>query len=156
MNTRTGTRTMAALVLALAVSSGGVAAGDGVITRVTSEGTYAAASLQGEWVIHWLERQSAPRAVGLDRGFEKVGHFRVSYSRLVGASDHDLDVAAPGDGPPVPLPPSGSPGESITIERTFGGWFESWTYVWTAGSAGGGWMLAGYRYERVRVGPAPG
>ncbi|MET3010425.1 hypothetical protein ABXT00_13990 [Stenotrophomonas koreensis] len=66
--------------------------------------------------------------------------------------------SSPGSGPPVPLPASGSPGQTITIMSSFpNGGFESWTYTWQSrpASAGGGgaWVLSMYEYKKGNLNP---
>lgn len=63
--------------------------------------------------------------------------------------------SSPGSGPPVPLPASGSPGQTITIISSFpDGGFESWTYTWRSRPGGGGaWDLSMYEYKKGNLNP---
>lgn len=68
--------------------------------------------------------------------------------------------SSPGSGPPVPLPGSGTPGQTITIISSFpNGGFESWTYTWQrsagggGGGSGGGWVLSEYEYKKGDLNP---
>ncbi|WP_143109235.1 hypothetical protein [Dyella sp. OK004] len=51
----------------------------------------------------------------------------------------------PDNGPPTPLPTTGSPGQKLTIKNQTETLYQQWTFVWVAGDAGfGGWDQQGY------------
>lgn len=114
---------------------------------LTSEATYRAASPEAREVQRWLmEHATFHKGVMIGEP-DKLGDVRVVYQAKASSG---FQPTAPGDGPPVPLPPGGNLGDTITITSSSGGWTQTWSYVWVGNTAGGNWSLIEYRFFRNR------
>lgn len=114
-------------------------------TVTTSTATYGVTSREGRQIIDWLMAHDAPSKQGLFESSDLKGEFLVSIKTVRGSASDRADV---GGGPPVPLPPSGTNGETVTIAHTGGGITETWTYTWVSNGQGGGWVLTYYEFQR--------
>jgi hypothetical protein len=110
-------------------------------STVTTTRVYEAGSSEGASIYAWI-RDKSPEYSPFATGTE------ISVTTTTVSSDKATVAALPS--PPVPLPASGTPGQTITIMSTFAnGGFESWTYTWNSRTAGGGsWALSGYEYKK--------
>lgn len=127
-----------ALVVALGLGAAGAAvAKDGSRTQVVAEGVYAAGSPEARDVGRWLNDVGAYQK-------SPLGAVEVVNSRLILGDVHAYE---PGDGPPVPLPPSGNPGQRITVTSSGSGYRESWTYQWINHQ----WRLISYEWADTHV-----
>lgn len=140
----------------LALGMGSLHAAPTYSSQITASAEYSAGSGEGAQIQQWLLQQGAPHAPGVTMRFSKSDRFTITRTTLTRSTRIAAAAASPGDGPPVPLPTSGNPGDSISITHQSGGFIQTWVYEWFGSSTGGGWGLVRYTYERVRVGPAPG
>ena len=92
----------------------------------------------------WLEAHNAPSKHDLFESSALNGEFLVSIKTFRGSVSDRAHVSDP----PLPLPPSGTNGETITIAHTGGGVTETWTYTWVSNGQGGGWVLTYYEFQR--------
>jgi hypothetical protein len=137
----------------LLFSIGNVHAVESYASQITASAEYSANSRQGIQVQQWLLQQDAPSAPGLNMRFSSGDRFKVTRTTAT-RPENVVASASPGDGPPVPLPTKGNPGDTISVTHQSGGYIQTWTYQWFGNSTNGGWGLIKYTYERV--GPAPG
>jgi hypothetical protein len=110
-------------------------------STVTTTRVYEAGSVEGASIYAWI-RDKSPEYAPLVIGTE------ISVTTTSVSNDKATVAAFPS--PPVTLPSSGTPGQTITIMSTYAnGGFESWTYTWVSGRSGGGsWSLSGYEYKK--------
>ena len=139
--------------LVFVVGIGSAHAAEKYTSHQTATAEITAGSREGIQVREWLQRLNAPSAPGVSLSFATGD--RITVTRTSTSESSGRMTASSINNPPVPLPASGSSGETITIEHTSGVWFQSWTYQWSGNSTGGAWGLISYRIERVKVGPAP-
>jgi hypothetical protein len=139
----------------LVFAIGNLHAAESYSSQITASAEYSANSRQGVQVQQWLLQQGAPSAPGLNTRFSSGDRLKVTRTTAA-RPDNVVATASPGDGPPVPLPTNGNPGDRISVTHESGGYVQTWTYQWFGSSTNGGWGLIKYTYERVRVGPAPG
>ena len=144
MQTRTITTIFLCIFLACAST---IAPAQTIITRtLTTQGEYRAGSREAKEVLYWLTTHAAHNNGEVIGDFDKLGNIQVVYSAI--ASSANVRANGVGDSPPVPLPPSGNPGDSITITSTSGGITQTWSYTWQGSSAGGNWALTSYSWKR--------
>ncbi|BDU16585.1 hypothetical protein [Lysobacter auxotrophicus] len=140
------------VVLLLSFGIDSAVAAERFTSAQTATAVVTGGSRDGLQVNQWLRQLDAPSAPGVAAYFaagDRITITRTSVSESSGA------MSAPSiNKPAVPLPTGGSPGETITIEHTGGGWLQSWTYQWSDTSAGEAWGLMSYRVEKVKAGPA--
>ncbi|AAM37346.1 hypothetical protein GUF72_05225 [Xanthomonas citri pv. citri] len=115
-------------------------------TSITSEITYAAGSLEAEQIAQWLS--TAP---GAGKSFDSNVTFSGDVTVRL-ASVNSGGIRALQEAPPVPLPASGSNGQTFGISSCAGGVSRTWSYTWQSGAngSGGGWVLTSYTYNRTR------
>lgn len=143
---RTRTLPTAVLCIFLGFASAAASAWTIITQTVTTRGEYGAGSREAKEVLRWLAAHAAYNNGEAIGDFDKQGDIRVVYR----ATESSATVRADGvgDSPPVPLPPSGNPGDGISITWTSGGITQAWSYTWPESPAGGNWVLASYRWER--------
>ncbi|CAD1787368.1 hypothetical protein XSP_000577 [Xanthomonas euroxanthea] len=135
-----------ALSMALgSLSSSAVAAASQSTTTVQTTKVYRANTPEASAIQKWLD--SVPNA---DRRTMDLGKITIRSSK----TSKGGMVTAANDGPPVPLPASGSPGEKITITNELpGGYVETWTFEWVGGGGGGEWRQTDYESHAPVVNP---
>lgn len=108
---------------------------------VVAKAKYASDSVEADYIVDWIKRNSPAYAPALRTGQLTVSH---TYQTV------GIPEQARSAGPPVPLPARGAEGEVISISNTLpSGASESWTYRWTSGS----WKLIKYSFDACQ-GPA--
>lgn len=116
---------------------------------LTTEATYRLGSPEAHQVQQWLAAHAAYANGGMVGDIDQLGDIHIAYKL-----SQDTTKAAPGGSPPVPLPASGRPGDSISISSTSGNIIQTWTYSWLSNSTGGGWYLQSYTWK-LKNSPAP-
>lgn len=110
-------------------------------STVTTTQLYSPASPESDFIFSWIHDKSPeyrPLAVAAE----------ISVTSTAVSSALPIP-ASPGASPPMPLPASGTPGQTITIISTHAdGGFESWSYTWKGATGGGTWALSGYEYKK--------
>lgn len=140
----------AAVVMAIGISN--APAADQYTSQTTTRAEYIADSDEGVQIQEWLRAKEAPFGPGHTLKFAPSDRISVELrSTSVASGVATQSVRSP----PVPLPTSGQPGDTITVTHTSGGWTQSWSYQWSGNSIAGAWGLIAYRIEKVRVGPMP-
>jgi hypothetical protein len=109
------------------------------------EVTFAADSAEARLLRRWIEENAIIPGGDVVGDFSSFGD--VTIRRSLERHGAALD---PSPGPPVPLPGNGQPGDTFVISTCSSGVKQQWSYVWIGSSSGGGWVLAGYQFERVR------
>ncbi|MEA9571285.1 hypothetical protein [Xanthomonas campestris] len=134
-----------ALSIALASMSGSaIAAASQSTTTVQTTNIYRANTPEASAIQKWLD--SVPNA---DRRTMDLGKITVKSSKTSKGM-----VTAANDGPPTPLPATGSPGEKYTIINELpGGFIEKWTFEWVGGGGGGEWRQTDYESHAPVVNP---
>lgn len=149
------TRTKIAWIFAAVVMAIGISrapAADQYTSQTTTRSEYVAGSDEGLQIQEWLRAKDAPFGPGHTLKFAPSDRISVELrSTSVASGVATQSVRSP----PVPLPTSGQPGDTITVTHTSGSWTQSWSYQWSGNSIAGAWGLIAYRIEKVRVGPMP-
>lgn len=140
----------AAVVMAVGISR--APAADQYTSQTTVRSEYMAGSDAGLQIQAWLRAKDAPFGPGRTLEFAPGDRISVELRQTSVANGM---VAQSVPSPPVPLPTSGQPGDTITVTHPSAGWTQSWTYQWSGNSMAGAWGLIAYRIEKVRVGPMP-
>jgi len=134
---------VASLALLLTIGSVYAASRDGITVAVSTEASYRAGTTEAKSIQFWLQK-NAQYANGQMVGEPaKLGDVTVIYQTSSGSRQ-----SAVGDGPPVPLPASGKPGDKISISSTSGGVTQTWSYSWQGSSSGGQWILTSYTWVK--------
>lgn len=141
---------LAAVVMAIGIRS--ASAADQYTSQTTSRSEYLAGSDEGRQIQEWLRAKDAPFGPGRTLKFAPGDRISVEFRQTSVVNGMVAQSVPP---PPVPLPTSGQPGDTITVTHTSGGWTQSWPYQWSGNSIAGAWGLIAYRIEKVRVGPMP-
>jgi hypothetical protein len=133
------------IALLLAFGAAQIATAKGVISRaITTVSDYRAGSAEVAQIQVWLQNH-AQFVNGVMVGDPaNLGNVRVTYTKI---SANSVQANSVGDGPPVPLPTSGNPGDVISISSISGGITQNWTYTWVGDSTTGGWVLTSYSYS---------
>ncbi|WP_144410953.1 hypothetical protein [Xanthomonas arboricola] len=142
-----------ALSLALTaamLASAGISSADAkeatVTTVLTTQKVYGPTAPEVGVIRDWISKRS-PEYQPLLKG----GTITVKRSAPVNARSMATAADGPG-GPPVPLPASGIPGETIEVTQTYpNGGYETWIYVWglqDIPSGLGEWQLQSYKFDR--------
>lgn len=113
---------------------------------ITTEVTYQSGSDQAKQVKEWLIEHAAYVNGAMIGDPDKLGSVQISYTHTSGS---EASTARPMDinGPPVPLPLTGNPGDVISITSTTGGATQTWTYTWVGSSTMGNWHLTSYIFK---------
>ncbi|MBB5942403.1 hypothetical protein [Xanthomonas sp. 3307] len=121
---------------------------------VVTTSTYTEKSIEKQAVVAWLQQHAEHVNGKLIGEFDRVGDVTVTYSRETEAGR--AYPQSPGDGPPVPLPASGRPGDTISVSSCSRGTNQTWSYTWVSNSAGGTWVLTSYKYNQMACGSGSG
>ena len=140
-------------VVVMAVGISRAPAADQYTSQTTTRAEYTAGSDEGLQIQEWLRAKDAPFGPGNARKFASGDRISVELRSTLVANGR---VARSVPSPPVPLPTSGQPGDTVTVTHTSAGWTQSWSYQWSQNSRAEAWGLIAYRIEKARVGPMPG
>lgn len=135
---------LGALAFSLASNAG---ARETIRSVVTTEAIFRTGAPEVHEIQRWLVEHAAYVKGAMVGDPGKLGDVQIVYT----ANLPDSQIMSPGDGPPVPLPPTGSPGDEITITSSSGGWTQTWSYRWVSGTTFGRWVL--FRYEYFQTMP---
>lgn len=103
---------------------------------VVAKSIYPAGSAETGFINDWIRRNSPDHPPMFSLGTVSVTHTR--------RGPRGLQQGATSAGSPVPLPPTGVEGETITINNTLpDGGSETWGYTWTNGA----WKLVSYSFQ---------
>ncbi|QDI04797.1 hypothetical protein E4A48_14845 [Xanthomonas cerealis pv. cerealis] len=118
---------------------------------VVTTSTFAENSVERQSVVAWLQQHAAHVNGKLIGEFDQIGAVTVTTTREIAGGR--AYPQSPGDGPPVPLPANGVPGQTISVSTCSHGVSQSWSYVWVPANNGGGtWALTSYKYNQVACG----
>lgn len=144
-----GSRIALLTMLAWATSTGSVCAAETYTQSVATVSNYRAGSVQAQQVQAWLV-QHASHVDGNLMGDPGIsGDVRVSMTSTTVTKAGGVQTMSTGAPPPVPLPFTGSPGDTITITVTAGGKKQTWTYKWVGSATSGQWILIAYSFETI-------
>lgn len=118
--------------------------------RVVTISTYTENSVEKQAVVAWLHQHAEHVNGKLIGELDRVGDVTVTYNRETAAGH--ADAQSPGDGPPVPLPPDGHPGDTISVSSCSRGVSQVWSYTWVSNAASGTWGLNSYKYTQMACG----
>jgi len=118
------------------------------LTRaVATNATYAAGSAEVRDIRSWLLRNAEYHNGAMIGDPDRLGAVRVTYTAVASAVQ---SLASPGDQPPVPLPATGNPGDTMSITSSSRGYTQTWTYQRVGSSTSGSWSLIEYRFFQDR------
>ena len=113
--------------------------------RSSTQASYHANTAEATAVKRWLIDRASRTEQGQSLGdFDNLGNITIR-----------VDTPSSGNAlsnpyPPVPLPASGSQGQTISIGSCGGGISQQWVYLWVGTSGNGGWVLQSYSFTRVK------
>lgn len=136
-------------LLAAVIAIGGVGtvgAADRYTSQSTTRSEYSAGSAEGVQIQEWLRAKDAPFGPGSALRFVPGDQITVEL-RSTSVSNGIVAKSVPA--PPVPLPTSGQPGDTITVTHANGHWVQAWSYQCSGNSTSGAWGLIAYRIEKA-------